>query len=222
MFFWLSLTHFVALCPCCCQPCPPPQHVSNVRVAWRNSLARWPFLVPLATRQGLIGNVTIDGHGIANNLLLPMGDCPNTMTCAISCLCPHWCHAKVNGLGGFLLAGCLALLCGGGGRRCWCCSQFIARCGHRLSQSRGLILLLLCPCGGGRHHGGEGRGHDDDLDLFFVVWYPRNIFETTWTIMPTLFLGLTFSITNNDNTKNNSAKDGMEELGNGEQAQHMT
>jgi hypothetical protein len=32
-------------------------------------------------------------------------------------------------------------------------------------QSSGHLPLLLCPCGGRRHHGGEGRGQDDDLNL---------------------------------------------------------
>ncbi len=40
--------------------------------------------------------------------------------------------------------------------------------------------------------------------------------------MPTLFLGLTFGIANNDSTKGNRAKEEREGVGNGDQAQHMT
>jgi hypothetical protein len=43
-----------------------------------------------------------------------------------------------------------------------------------------------------------------------------------WTIMPTLFFGLTFGIANNDNTKDDRAKEEREGLGNGDQAHHMT
>jgi hypothetical protein len=35
------------------------------------------------------------------------------MTCAVSCLCPHWHCAKVNGFGGILLAGCLPFFVAG-------------------------------------------------------------------------------------------------------------
>ncbi len=54
VFCWSSLTHFVALSSCCCWLRPPPQHVSNVRVSCRNSLARWPFPVPMATKSTLM------------------------------------------------------------------------------------------------------------------------------------------------------------------------
>jgi hypothetical protein len=98
-----------------------------------------------------------------------------------------------------------AFLCGGGGRWCWHYSQCIVGCGCRRSWSSSLLLLLLCPCGGGRYYGDEGRGHDDDLDPFFVVW-----------IRPTLFLGSTFGIANNDNTKDEREKEKREEgVGNG-------
>ncbi len=101
-----------------------------------------------------------------------------------------------------------ALLCGGGNRRHWHCSQCVIGCSHRCSQSSDLLPLLLCPCSGGRHHGGEGRGHDDDLDPFFVWWFPRTIYKMAWTIMPTSFLRLTFGIANNDNTKDRQKREG--------------
>jgi hypothetical protein len=43
-----------------------------------------------------------------------------------------------------------------------------------------------------------------------------------WTITPTLFLESTFGIANNDNAMDNRAKEEREEVGNGDQAQHMT
>jgi hypothetical protein len=46
----MSLTHFIALGPCHCRSHPPPHYVRKVWVARSNSLAGWPFLVPLATR----------------------------------------------------------------------------------------------------------------------------------------------------------------------------
>jgi hypothetical protein len=94
-----------------------------------------------------------------------MGYCNHAMTCKIGCLCPHQHCAKVIELHSFLLAGCLALLHGRGGRWHWCCSQCVVGCGSRRSQSSGLLPLLLCPCSGRRHHGGVGRGHYDDLNL---------------------------------------------------------
>jgi hypothetical protein len=70
-------------------------------------LAGRSFLVPLSTGQGLQGKVTIDGRGIANNPLLPVGNFHDAMTCAVGHLCPHWHCAKVDRLSGFLLASCL-------------------------------------------------------------------------------------------------------------------
>ncbi len=121
--FLLVVPHpFVALHPYCCWPRPPPGHVSKVWVARRNSLDGQPFLVPLATGQGLVHDITIDGRGIANIPLLPLGDCHNMMTCTVGRLCPHQHCAKVDRLGGFLLVGHLALLCGRGSTQCWHCS----------------------------------------------------------------------------------------------------
>jgi hypothetical protein len=42
-----------------------------------------------------------------------MGNCHNAMTCAIGHLCLHQSCAKVNGLGGFLIAGCLPFFVAG-------------------------------------------------------------------------------------------------------------
>jgi hypothetical protein len=54
------------------------------------------------------------------------------------------------------------------------------------------------------------------------MWSPRTIFETGWTITPTLFLRLTFGIANKDNTKDNKAKEERKGMGYGDQAHHMT
>ncbi len=94
--------------------------------------------------------------GVANIPLLPVGDCHDVMTCAVGHLCPHQRRAKVNGLNGFLLAGCLPFFMAGGSRQCWHCSRCVIGCGRKRSQSSGLLPLLLHPCGGRRHHGGEG------------------------------------------------------------------
>ncbi len=58
--------------------------------------------------------------------------------------------------------------------------------------------------------------------MIFVVWLPGNIFEAACTITPTLILGLTFGIADNNNTKDERAKEEREGVGNGYQAQHMT
>jgi hypothetical protein len=58
--------------------------------------------------------------------------------------------------------------------------------------------------------------------MFFAVWFPRTIQERVWTITPTLFLGSTFGIAKNDNTKDNKVKEEREGMSNGDQAQHMT
>ncbi len=79
------------------------QYVSKVPVAWQNSFARLSFLVPLMTRWGLVG-IIIDGCGVANNPLLPVGNRHNAITCAVSPLCPYWHRTKVDGPNGFLLA----------------------------------------------------------------------------------------------------------------------
>ena len=50
--------------------------------------------------------------------------------------------------------------------------------------------------------------------MFFAVWLLRTLFETVWTIAPTLFLGSTFGIANND--KYDRAKEERSEGGGGE------
>jgi hypothetical protein len=72
------------------------------------------------------------------------------------------------------------------------------------SSSSWSLRWRKAPCGG-------GQGHDDDLDLFFAVWLPRTIFETAWTITTTSFLGSTFGIANKCNTKDNKAKEEIED-----------
>jgi hypothetical protein len=47
--------------------------------------------------------------------------------------------------------------------------------------------------------------------MFFTLWLLRTLFETAWTIAPTLFLRSTFGIANNDNTED----DQKEEQGGG-------
>ncbi len=94
-----------------------------------------------------------------------MGDRHDAITCVIGLLCPHQHRTKVDGLGGFLLAYLLAILHGRGNGRRWHCSRCVVGCGRWCSRSSNLLPLLLCPCGGRRNYGGEGRGHDDDLDL---------------------------------------------------------
>jgi len=37
--------------------------------------------------------------------------------------------------------------------------------------------------------------------MLFAAWSLKTLFEMAWTIAPTSFLGSTFGITNNDNTK---------------------
>ncbi len=54
------------------------------------------------------------------------------------------------------------------------------------------------------------------------MWLSRTIFEMVWTITPISFLGLTFHIAYNDNTKKDRAKKRRRGVGDGNQAQHMT
>jgi hypothetical protein len=57
---------------------------------------------------------------------------------------------------------------------------------------------FFCPCGSNWHgiHGGEGKGHTDDLNLV-----ASSLFA------PTLFFGSTFGIATNDNTKDDRSKE---------------
>jgi hypothetical protein len=47
--------------------------------------------------------------------------------------------------------------------------------------------------------------------MFFAAWLLRTLFETAWTFAPTLFLGSTYGIANND--KDNQAKEERRGLG---------
>jgi hypothetical protein len=59
--------------------------------------------------------------------------------------------------------------------------------------------------------------------MFLAVRLPKTLIKMAWTIMPTSFLGSTFEIAYNDNTKDKQAKEKKEGVGNdGNQAQHMT
>jgi hypothetical protein len=65
------------------------KYVSQIQGWSVHSQESGDLQVPLGTIGGLVGDVTIDGRGIANNPLLLVSDCHNVMTCAVGCLCPH-------------------------------------------------------------------------------------------------------------------------------------
>jgi hypothetical protein len=113
----------------------------------------------------------LDKGSLATSLMMvatlptTLGNCNDAMTCAIVFAHIGIVQRSTSSAAFFLPVVCT--LRDGGDRRRWHCSQCIIRCGRRHGRSCGLLPLLLCPYGSGRHgiHGGEGRGHNDDLNL---------------------------------------------------------
>jgi len=94
--------------------CSKWRHVREVRVSRCNPLAGRPFLVPLTTGRGLVGDVANDRLSIAVDPFLLVGNRPDAMHREVGRRHKHRRSPKVDGLGGLLLAGRLALLRGRG------------------------------------------------------------------------------------------------------------
>ncbi len=168
--------------------CPSPNMLSSAcvvvgRVLPHNMSAKSGLLNAILLLDGPLWYHWQPYKGLLVTSLLIVAALPTTHFCPWAIAMTWWLapmvifsHISVVqrllGLAAFLLIGHHALLCGGGGRRHWHYSQHFIGSGCRCSWSSGLLPHLLHPCGGGRHHGKEGRGQNDHFNPF--LWKTKS------------------------------------------------